>query len=170
MKAAVDVCYRRTQARAAGLIFEDWTDSAPASVFQIRLPPQKPYRPGRFFERELPCLLALLRPIAFRFEAIVIDGYVHLCDEAGKGLGVHLFESLAYSPTIIGVAKNPLKVADRFVPVYRGSSRKPLFVSAIGCPADQAARIIAGMHGSDRIPTLLKQVDRFARSVDPEAA
>jgi hypothetical protein len=84
--------------------------------------------------------------------------------EVGKGLGIHLFESLSYAPVVIGVAKNPLKIAERFVPIHRGRSRKPLFVSAAGCPVQEAARSILSMHGPYRIPTLLKQADHHARA------
>jgi deoxyribonuclease V len=98
------------------------------------------------------------------FETILIDGFVHLLKENGKGLGVHLYESLPYSTTIIGVAKNPLKVADQFVTIYRGRSKRALYISAIGCPLEQASRLISGMHGSYRIPTLLKVAHQQSRS------
>ena len=116
-----------------------------------------------FYERELPCLLAVLEEAEQEFEAIVIDGYVHLRPDVGKGLGLHLAEALAYSPVIIGVAKTPLQVADRFVPIRRGRSANPLFVSALGCPLDDAARAIQGMHGPYRIPTIFRLADQHAR-------
>jgi deoxyribonuclease V len=109
--------------------------------------------------------MSLLGRSDHEFEAIIIDGYVHLRADAGKGLGVHLFESLSYLTVVIGVAKNPLKVADHFVLINRGRSRKPLFVSAIGCSVDQAARSILSMYGPYRIPTLLKLADHHARAV-----
>jgi deoxyribonuclease V len=169
MKAAMDVSYQgEATAHAACVVFEDWADSVPATFFRAPLTLPKPYRPGRFFERELPCLLALLQRIDRRFEAIVIDGYVHLRQDVGKGLGVHLYESLNCSTLIVGVAKNPLAMADQFIPVYRGRSGKPLFVSAIGCSAEQAALYIASMHGPYRIPTLLKLADRCARTGEYE--
>ena len=64
---------------------------------------------------------------------------------------------------VIGVAKSPLRIADRFVPVLRGRSRKPLYVSAVGCSLERTARAVASMHGPHRIPTLLKTADRLAR-------
>jgi deoxyribonuclease V len=69
--------------------------------------------------------------------------------------------------SVIGVAKNPLKIAGRFVPVFRGRSRKPLFVSAIGHPVEKASLQIESMHGVYRIPTLLKLADQYARTVQP---
>ena len=79
------------------------------------------------------------------------------------GLGAHLQTSLPYATAVIGVAKNPLAVADRFVAITRGRSVKPLFVSAIGCGLTEATAAIAAMHGPFRIPTLLRKADRLAR-------
>lgn len=164
MRAIVDVHYSPRQATAACVVFKDWEDQAPAAVLTITLPAPAAYRPGRFYERELACLMAVLQAAGYEFETIVIDGYVHLQAPIGKGLGAHLHGSLTYAPVVVGVAKTPLTVADRFVPVFRGRSRRPLFVSAIGCPVEQAARSIAGMHGPYRLPTLLKQTDQYART------
>jgi deoxyribonuclease V len=61
------------------------------------------------------------------------------------------------------VAKNPLAIADRFVPVLRGRSRKPLWVSSINMPVQQAADLIAGMRGDHRLPVLVKMADQAAR-------
>jgi deoxyribonuclease V len=149
---------------AACVVFNHWRDSTPTDLIRVVVPSTPKYRAGRFYERELPCLLSVLERAGREFETIVIDGYVHLKAEVGKGLGIHLFESLSYAPVVIGVAKNPLKVADSFVPINRGRSRKPLFVSAIGCPVEEAARSILSMHGPHRIPTLLKLADRHARA------
>jgi deoxyribonuclease V len=64
---------------------------------------------------------------------------------------------------VIGVIKSPLRIADRFVPVPRGRSRMPLYVSAVGCSLKRAARSLGPMHGPHRIPTLLEIADRLAR-------
>jgi deoxyribonuclease V len=164
MKAALDVHYEKDRAIAACVVFDEWGDSAPTNLFRRVVPKALKYRPGRFFERELPSLLAVLELADQPFDTVVLDGYVHLRAGAGKGLGTHLHESLPYSPIVIGVAKNPLKIADRFTPIYRGKSMKPLFISAIGCSTSHAARSIAGMHGAYRIPTLLKIADQYAKS------
>ena len=109
-------------------------------------------------------MLEVLQAAGEEFETVVIDGYVHLQTIIGKGLGAYLHEALAYGPPVVGVAKTLLTVADRFVPVYRGKSRRPLFVSAIGCPVEEAAQCVIGMHGPYRLPTLLKQADQCART------
>lgn len=164
MKAALDVHYASDRAVAACVVFHTWQDSVPVKVMRAIVPAAMHYYAGRFYERELPCLMSVLQEANQDFETIIIDGYVHLRTNAGKGLGVHLSESLPYSAAVVGVAKNPLKIADRFVPIFRGRSKKPLHVSAIGCPLDHAARSISGMHGPHRIPTLLKIADQHARS------
>jgi deoxyribonuclease V len=164
MKAAMDVHYESGMSVAACVVFDNWQDNEPADLIRAIVRGASGYRAGRFYERELPCLISVLQKAYCGFDTIIIDGYVHLKPETGKGLGTYLFESLSYSTVVIGVAKNPLTIADQFVPIFRGRSRKPLFVSAIGCQAEQAARSILSMHGPYRIPTLLKLADRHARA------
>ena len=94
----------------------------------------------------------------------------HLRPDVGKGLGAHLFEALPYDAIIIGVAKKPLNVADRFVPILSGRSAKPLYVSAIGCSLEYAAQSIARMHGPFRIPTLLKIADETSRNASRQSS
>jgi deoxyribonuclease V len=163
VKAAVDVSYRDDSAVAACVAFDAWSDGEPAWLVRETLPAAARYRAGRFFERELPCLMAVLGKAAMPFEVILIDGYVHLRADQGAGLGARLAEALPYPAVVIGVAKSPLAIADRFVPITRGRSRKPLLVSAIGCPVERAAALVVGMHGPFRIPTMLRLADRLGR-------
>jgi deoxyribonuclease V len=163
MKAALDVHYGVSEAHAVCVVFESWADGEAVDSHGVAVPGARPYRPGRFFERELPPLLTVLERAGERFSHIVIDGYIHLKNDT-MGLGAHLHETLPYEAVIVGVAKNPLAVADRFEAVYRGRSAKPLFVSAIGWELKDAAAAIAGMHGPYRIPTLLRLADRTARN------
>lgn len=161
MKVAVDVHYEKDKSIAACVIFEEWDDSNPVETKRIVLPSAREYRPGKFYIRELPCILSVLESTHYFFETIIIDGYVHL--KKGKGLGTHLFESLPYPSSVIGVAKNPLRIADRFLAIIRGKSKRPLFVSSIGCSLEYAAKSIARMHGDNRMPTLIKMADTIAR-------
>jgi deoxyribonuclease V len=163
VKAALDVHYHRDLATAACVTFESWSDGEALQTFRVSVPGVRPYRPGRFFERELPPLLAVLERSGKRFSHIIIDGYVHLKDNT-MGLGAHLHKALPYPAVVIGVAKNPLAVAERTVAVSRGRSTKPLFISAIGWKLEDAAAAISDMHGPYRIPTLLRLADRIARS------
>jgi deoxyribonuclease V len=162
MKAALDVFYDDGHASAGCVVFDSWSDGEAMATHRVLVPGVRPYRAGRFFERELSPLRTVLEESGGQFSHIIIDGYVHLKD-GRMGLGAHLHEALPYPAVVIGVAKNPLSIADRFETIYRGRSTKALFVSSIGCSVDEAAAIIVGMHGSYRIPTLLRQADQIAR-------
>jgi deoxyribonuclease V len=164
MKAALDVHYESSRSIAACVIFNNWIDSEPTGLVRAVVPSASQYRAGMFYERELPCLISVLKQTDIVFDSIIIDGYVHLKADMGKGLGAYLFESIPYSPAVIGVAKNPFKLADNFVTILRGRSRKPLFISAIGCSIEHAVQSILGMYGPYRIPTLLKLTDHLSRA------
>jgi deoxyribonuclease V len=163
VKVALDVRYDHARATAAAVLFERWQDSEPVDVVRHLSTVPSGYRAGSFYLRELPCLLALLETCGRRFGAIVVDGYVDLQPDVGKGLGRHLFEALPYPASVVGVAKSSLRVAERFVPLERGDSRRPLYVSAAGLSLERAAAIVRAMHGRHRIPTLLKHADRASR-------
>jgi deoxyribonuclease V len=120
-----------------------------------------PYQPGQFYRRELPCLLSVLATVAEPLEAIVVDGYVWLSDDR-PGLGAHLYEALGHREAVIGVAKTRFAGAEA-EPVIRGGSRRPLYVSAAGLERAAAARHIERMHGTYRLPTLLRRVDQLCR-------
>ena len=162
MKAAVDVFYAADFAHAACVVFNSWSDDNAVAMCLVSVPGVQAYRPGHFFERELSPLLTVLEKTGERFSHIVIDGYVHLRN-GEIGLGAHLHKSLPYPAAVIGIAKSPLAVADRFMAINRGGSVKPLLVSAIGCSLDEAAAAVLAMHGPYRIPTLLRLADRLAR-------
>jgi deoxyribonuclease V len=90
-----------------------------------------------------------------------IDGYVML-GKGRAGLGQRLFVRLGAKIPVIGVAKSKFEGACPVV-VFRAGSRRPLFVTAAGTDVGVAAEKIRSMHGSLRIPTLLRRVDRLAR-------
>lgn len=166
MKAVLDTSYRSGDGFAACVAFTGWRDGRPREIWRATSPVRAAYRAGRFFERELPCLLRVLEASGQRFETIVVDGYVHLKPGIGKGLGRHLFEALGATTPVIGVAKTSLTIAEQAIPIYRGHSRRPLFVSAAGYSPRRAAEQIARMHGPYRIPTLLRLADRQARHAE----
>jgi deoxyribonuclease V len=109
----------------------------------------------------LPHLLKVLAEVREPLEAVVIDGYVWLGEEKA-GLGAHLYEALGRSVPVIGVAKTAFH-SSLAVPVLRGQSQRPLFVTAVGVDASAAAECVRRMHGPSRIPTLLNRVDRLCR-------
>jgi len=160
--ACLDVSYSDTGATAACVLFRDWPDGAPAHELTRAFPPADAYEPGSFYRRELPCLLAILGELAEVPEVVVIDAYVWL-DASGKpGLGAHLYRALEDRVPMIGVAKSEFHGAPA-IPLMRGASRAPLFITSAGMPPEEAAQHIAAMSGGFRIPTLLKRVDQLCR-------
>jgi deoxyribonuclease V len=160
---AVDVDYRGNEAIVAGVLFQDWTDDKPIKEILIACMVPDQYMPGQFFRRELPCIAELLTHVNTDLECILIDGYVHLGKEKEAGLGMHLWDMLEEKIAVIGVAKSPFKDTPNSCEVLRGRSNKPLFVTAQGIRQDRAKFLIRDMHGEDRIPTLLKLVDRLCK-------
>ncbi|MBK6919862.1 MAG: endonuclease V [Deltaproteobacteria bacterium] len=172
--AIVDVDYHEAARRpgsaatAACLVVERWTDAAPFLTHVVEIPEVLPYAPGRFFERELPCILAVLAKVRERIDTVVIDGYVQLDTDGTAGLGAHLHAHEHGRFAVVGVAKNAYGDGSFARAVLRGGSKKPLYVTAMGVDVELAARRIEAMHGRHRIPTLLGWVDRLAAG-DPPA-
>ena len=159
--AAFDVYYFQDgRSCAAAVGFADYADARPVSVFTGQRSISRPYIPGEFYRRELPSILALLRTFPIIPREIIVDGYVNLGPK--PGLGQHLFTALEGRIAVIGVAKSPYRGA-RGIPVFRGRSKRPLYITAAGMDVEAAAANIRKMHGHHRIPTLLKLVDRLAR-------
>lgn len=162
MIMAVDVQYAEEgTARVAAVLFEQWTDSTPRHEFTIECSNIAEYEPGKFYLRELPCILAILEVIPDALSGIVVDGHVDL-GERGPGLGRHLYDALDGQIPVIGVAKSFFPDTGA-IEVQRGNSRRPLYVSSAGIPASEIALGVGRMHGKYRFPTLLKRVDSLAR-------
>ena len=166
MIIAIDVYYQDQKAIVAGVLFHFWDapKAADEIVIEIELDRVGEYEPGQFYKRELPCLLALLETLETLPEIIVIDGYVHLGSEENPGLGQRLYDALEGRSIVIGVAKTRFQDTPATAEVYRGQSQNPLYVTAIGVGSPEAKRFIMEMQGENRIPTLLKRVDRLTRS------
>jgi deoxyribonuclease V len=71
---------------------------------------------------------------------------------------------------VVGVAKTRYAGATDAVAVRRGRSRSPLFVSAVGMTAAEAAAKVGSMHGAYRVPTLPKRVDALAGSAGTDGS
>ena len=123
----------------------------------------QPYQSGQFYKRELPCLLALLEKIEMPLSYIIVDGFVHLDANKKAGLGKYLYHALEEKIAVIGVAKNTYKNATNNIEIYRGQSKKPLYITAEGLQLEVAKEYIHAMAGDFRIPTLLKRVDQLCR-------
>jgi deoxyribonuclease V len=67
-----------------------------------------------------------------------------------------LWEALNKSFPILGVAKSKFGSA-RPVEVFRGLSKVPLFVTAVGIAPEVAAQNVCSMQGAFRIPTLAEE-------------
>ncbi len=163
MIACVDVDYRDAGVVSACVCFEHWDDGTPVvleSAIEIR--DVKPYEPGQFYRRELPCILAVLQTLLTLPQVVIIDGYVWL-GEQRHGLGAHLYEALDERAVVIGVAKTRFVGAEPVALVTRGGSCTPLYVTAEGLDVTEAARHIRTMHGNHRIPTMLKRADQLSR-------
>jgi deoxyribonuclease V len=160
--ACVDVAYTPISSRAACVIFNEWTDAAPAREVVLDLPAAADYEPGEFYKRELPCLLAVLSSLAQQPDTVIIDGYVWVSSDRLPGLGAHLYRSLNEATCVVGIAKSRYHNAPA-IPVMRGTSREPVFVSAAGLDEHTAAVHVAHMHGPYRIPTLIRRVDYLSR-------
>ncbi len=160
---AVDVDYHGSSANVAGVSFERWDDDEPKNIYTSRVEEVSDYVPGRFFERELPCILALLAEHSLSPDVIVVDGYVYLDGVEKHGLGKHLYDALDGAVIVIGVAKRAFSDIDHEFALYRGASKNPLYVTAVGMDARDARDAIAKMHGKHRNPTLLKKADQVCR-------
>lgn len=163
MIAAFDVNYLPDgRATVAAVLFEDYRDGTPALQYTRSIPETAGYIPGSFYLRELPCILDLAGQINEPLDEMVVDGYVRLGAE--PGLGQHLFEIFGAAIPVIGVAKSRFDRSSG-QPVFRGASRRPLFVTCAGLDLETASERIRTMHGDHRIPTLLRRVDRLARGL-----
>lgn len=169
MIVCVDVDYRddgeagKTRAVAACVELSAWTSPRPFDEHVCLIEDVADYVPGQFYRRELPCVLAVLDTVEEPVDLVVVDGYVYL-DEAGSpGMGAYLYEALDRRVPIVGVAKNPFRTATGAVEILRGTSARPLYVSAAGIAPELAADKVRSMYGRFRFPDMLKRVDRLCR-------
>ncbi len=162
MIAVTDVHYDDATgtAVAAAVLVDRWTAEQPVANHVVTVHGIEAYVPGEFYRRELPCLLAVLGVIDEPLRAVVVDGHVWLGQR--PGLGHHLWQALGRRVAVVGIAKNRFH-AGGHVDVRRGSSERPLCVTAVGMDAQAAAREVASMTGEHRIPDLCRAVDALAR-------
>lgn len=164
MIACLDVDDRENLAVAACVLFEQWASEEPTAEITVPVLAVADYEPGYFYRRELPCLKAVLARVDRSLDCIVVDGYVWLDDEDHPGLGAHLYASLDERVPVVGVAKTQYAKATAQVPILKGQSATPLFITSAGVSVKSAAHDIRSMHGGYRIPTLLKRVDSLCRT------
>jgi deoxyribonuclease V len=159
--AAADVHYPPTGGATAALVLADEpTFGRLTAEHTVRLTEVAPYRPGAFFERELPALAAVLGASG-PVDLLIVDGYVTLDPHGRPGLGAHAHRE--FGVPVVGVAKTAFHHATHAVEVLRGGSRKPLYVTAVGLPAPDAADLVRAMAGGHRMPDALRRVDALSR-------
>jgi deoxyribonuclease V len=162
-----DVCYLDSgQARAAAVACADpWFGQWAADRVEL-ISDVQPYRPGQFWLRELPPLRAVLAGLG-QMALLVVDGYADLDPDGRPGLGAHAHAEFAVP--VIGVAKSVFRTATHAVPVLRGTSARPLYVTAAGMPRSDAAELVRRMAGRHRIPDALRRADALARHGSAQA-
>jgi deoxyribonuclease V len=158
--AITDVAYIDGVAFAAAVIADRWEAQFPVSTHVALRTPVAEYVPGAFWQRELPCLRAVLDGLGA--EVVVVDGYVWLDDQGRKGLGAHLHDQLGVP--VVGIAKTAFDGSAHAAQVLRGGSQRPLYVTSVGIAPDEAAARVSAMHGPHRVPTLAALADRLARA------
>lgn len=171
---ALDVGYEPERVRVGAVAWPAWEAPLGAQRELVRAlaAPPAAYRSGAFYERELPPLLALLQdPAALAAlglarlqdaRAILVDGHAWLAPDR-PGLGARLHEALDGAVPVVGVAKSAWRGSPHAVAVRRGTSQQPLFVTACGLSAAEAARGVQSMAGAFRLPDLLRRVDALSR-------
>ena len=124
------------------------------------------YIPGEFYKRELPCILKILNRVDMKkVGLIIVDGYVYIDNNKNYGLGGKLWEHLEGEIPVIGVAKTKFVQNTNTVrDVYRGQSKNPLYISAVGIDIVEATNVISDMKGNYRIPDVLKTLDQKTKS------
>ncbi|MBN2297813.1 MAG: endonuclease V [Deltaproteobacteria bacterium] len=160
---AVDTAYSADKAVTAGVLVHVWDQALPEDAFISETAAASEYISGQFYKRELPCILNFLKEVSWRPDIIIIDGYVFLAENT-KGLGQHLYEEMEKTIPVIGVAKRPFAGNTTALPVYRGLSKRPLYVTAAGISLLEAAQHIKSMYGNYRIPVILKAVDNLSKN------
>ena len=168
MILAIDVCYKENKGYVAGISFDQWEAEHPIRIYSSVVNNIADYQSGEFYKRELPCILTLLEEHKILPNIIVIDGYVTLGGDK-PGLGQYLYEALESKVMILGVAKNGFLDNCEHEMIYRGKSKKPLYITSLGISKDQAKKNIVNMYGKYREPHLLKMADQLCREMAKQA-
>jgi deoxyribonuclease V len=95
----------------------------------------------------------------------VVDGYADLDPGGRPGLGARAHAE--FGVPVIGVAKSRFRTATHGVPVVRGSSGRPLFITAAGMPGADAADLVRRMAARYPLPDALCRADTLARTGPP---
>lgn len=160
--ACFDVYYYSNYAKACCIVFEVNPIERIIATYSEKISPVCEYIPGKFYKRELPCIIEVYKKINEDIDLIIIDGYTLI--GSNKGLGGYLYEYLNKSIPVIGVAKTYFYGVSNYVEVYRGNSKKPLYVTSIGIDLIISENIIKELSGEFRIPYILREVDKMTKN------
>ena len=168
MILCTDVDYKEDgTAVAAGVTLESWSDDHALEEIVVHVDHVEPYVPGQFYKRELPCIQAIMAELT-DVSLVIVDGYTWL-SPGRKGLGAHLWDALGGTIPVVGVDKAHFKDTTA-TEVTRGTSKRPLYVSAQGMDDTDASILVANMAGPSRFPNMLKHVDHLCRGhLQPKA-
>ena len=163
MLLAIDVHYKSEGAQIGGVLFSHWTDQQSEQEIVTEMSAVVGYVPGQFYRRELPCILKLLDELAQLPAVIIIDGNVFLDGYSQPGLGAHLYEALDSRVQVVGIAKTKFAKLPVGTEVFRGKSKKLVYVTAIGADLEESKKNVRSMYGDFRIPALVKRADKLSR-------
>lgn len=161
--ACFDVYYYKDYAKASCIVFCK-RDERIISEYTVLKQGVEEYVPGKFYKRELPCILKVIEKVKENIDIIIIDGFIWV-EGNQNGLGANLYEAMNNRIPIIGVAKSYLNGSIEYLTICRGESLKPLYVSAIGIDLNYSAKLIKELQGDFRIPDILKRVDYLSRQI-----
>lgn len=165
MIAAFDSYYSNEVQKTVCLIFSNWIHPRIEKTLTGFHKIEDTYHAGEFYKRELPGIMQLIKhPDFVDVDTIIVDAFVWLDDEGTPGLGARLHEAIDKKIPVVGVAKTDFATVHHSKrEVLRGSSRRPLYISAIGLDPDLAADHIRNLPGSYRIPDILKKLDQLTK-------
>ena len=161
-----DVGYVDDAAVVGCLTIAEFEDARAVDEWVVEVRPVGPYVPGQFWRRELKPLLRGVAAAPGDLSVCVIDAYVDLGEEQTPGVGRMLYEQTGIP--VIGVAKSRYPGTPSECEIRRGSSRRPLYVSAAGFDQDDAKRYVEGMAGDGRVPTVIRRADLLSRGRLPK--
>lgn len=160
----VDVFYKKDKACVCGIEIDNFINEKILNIYKTVCGNFGEYVPGKFYKRELPSILQLIKEYNLSPNMIIIDGYVFLDGEKKEGLGAYLYKKLDKKVPVIGIAKNKYYLISNKFEIHRGKSKKPLYITSAGIDNSLAKNIVKNMKGDFRIPNLLKIVDRCSKN------
>jgi exodeoxyribonuclease-5/deoxyribonuclease V len=150
------------KAHIAGIVAETIFDEKEKMVVTAISDEIGEYIPGQFYKRELKSVELIIAQLEVsQIKLIVVDGYADFGTDK-LALGAYVFEK--YNIPVIGIGKNKFegcKVPE--TEVYRGDSKKPLYVTCKGISLAEAKEMVEKMAGEYRLPYLVKYADSKAR-------